>query len=51
MLASSSKNITSIFFLQYTEEINDKFKEEVAKLLNAFCNENELRPQDCGVQQ
>ncbi|XP_046852402.1 uncharacterized protein LOC124445696 isoform X2 [Xenia sp. Carnegie-2017] len=35
----------------YTEEINDKFKQEVADLLNAFCNENELRPQDCGVSQ
>ncbi|CAB4015195.1 mucin, partial [Paramuricea clavata] len=37
--------------VNYTVEANVLFKDSVVKLLNDFCNENTLRPQDCGVEQ
>ncbi|CAB4040311.1 mucin, partial [Paramuricea clavata] len=37
--------------VNYTVEANVLFKDSVVKLLNNFCNENTLRPQDCGVEQ
>ncbi|XP_028408014.1 uncharacterized protein LOC114530617 [Dendronephthya gigantea] len=35
----------------YTLDADVRFKDSVVKLLNDFCNENTLRPQDCGVEQ
>ncbi|XP_028416182.1 uncharacterized protein LOC114539806 [Dendronephthya gigantea] len=35
----------------YTVDVNTLFKDSVVTLVNDFCNENRLRPQDCGVEQ
>ena len=54
-LIISTNNIYSkicfLEFFQYTIDVDILFKDSVVTVVNGFCNENRVRPQDCGVSQ